>query len=334
MKISTADLTSLSISVAIHIAVLLLVWVIILQTPKAEPELRLEVVLNSAPPALAEDSAAADSGRAAEAPPAAGDTAAAADDPGAAAETTPAQNPAAPSSQAPAAPAPRSPAPSRPATTQAAAAQTVPVNPTPVEQDYEVTGTTQNLTPTNLYNNLVNNQTDTAEPDVPEGFDTSQSRTTATNASADTPSDSSTEQAVSSADQAVLDELALLSQRMESDYQNPQANNSDSSSTAATSGVPLDSRFSSDLRSSGRQLVDPDRLNSLNLEQADLTWPAQLPVLLEVNQYGLVRILNVDQISTYNAELMLAIFEVFSGQVFNQDLGADLITGSVTIKFR
>jgi hypothetical protein len=125
-EISSVSL-SMAISVAIHMIILTVVWVILLQTPEPELDLRLEVVLN--PPPASQSPVT--------------DTQSTAPEPDSA-EQSPASEPAAePQSPAPslqpesAAAPPSRTAPAQP-TPAASPRPAVPENPAPAEPDYAV----------------------------------------------------------------------------------------------------------------------------------------------------------------------------------------------------
>jgi outer membrane biosynthesis protein TonB len=321
-EISSVSL-SMAISVAIHMIILTVVWVILLQTPEPELDLRLEVVLN--PPPASQSPVT--------------DTQSTAPEPDSA-EQSPASEPAAePQSPAPS-PQPESAAapPSRTAPAQPTPAASprpaVPENPAPAEPDYAVQEPAAEPRRATSLGSFLDTEDTSSESDAPEGFNPDQSRTENANTAAPSP-DSSTASEDPAADREVERQLALFSQRMASQYAESDPDPEAASAGPASSTAALGENFSSELRRSGRRLVSADRLDfSQYLEQAQTEWPASFTILLQVNESGFVKILNEAQISAYNAELMLAFYQVFSGQVFDAEIGAEPIEGSVTIRFR
>jgi outer membrane biosynthesis protein TonB len=322
-EISSVSL-SMAISVAIHMIILTVVWVILLQTPEPELDLRLEVVLN--PPPASQSPVT--------------ETQSTAPEPDSA-EQSPASEPAAePQSPAPS-PQPESAAapPSRTAPAQPTPAASprpaVPENPAPAEPDYAVQEPAAEPRRATSLGSFLDTEDTSSESDAPEGFNPDQSRTENANTTAAPSPDSSTASEDPAADREVERQLALFSQRMASQYAESDPDPEAASAGPASSTAALGENFSSELRRSGRRLVSADRLDfSQYLEQAQTEWPASFTILLQVNESGFVKILNEAQISAYNAELMLAFYQVFSGQVFDAEIGAEPIEGSVTIRFR
>jgi outer membrane biosynthesis protein TonB len=321
-EISSVSL-SMAISVAIHMIILTVVWVILLQTPEPELDLRLEVVLNPPPASqspVTETQSTAPEPESAEPSPA---SEPAAESPSPAPSPQPESAAAPPSRTAPAQPTP-APSP-RPA---------VPENPAPAEPDYAVQEPAAEPRRATSLGSFLDTEDTSSEYDAPEGFNPDQSRTENANTAAPSP-DSSTASEDPAADREVERQLALFSQRMASQYAESDPDPEAASTGPASSTAALGENFSSELRRSGRRLVSADRLDfSQYLEQAQTEWPASFTILLQVNESGFVKILNEAQISAYNAELMLAFYQVFSGQVFDAEIGAEPIEGSVTIRFR
>jgi outer membrane biosynthesis protein TonB len=322
-EISSVSL-SMAISVAIHMIILTVVWVILLQTPEPELDLRLEVVLNPPPASqspVTETQSTAPEPESAEPSPA---SEPAAESPSPAPSPQPESAAAPPSRTAPAQPTP-APSP-RPA---------VPENPAPAEPDYAVQEPAAEPRRATSLGSFLDTEDTSSESDAPEGFNPDQSRTENANTTAAPSPDSSTASEDPAADREVERQLALFSQRMASQYAESDPDPEAASAGPASSTAALGENFSSELRRSGRRLVSADRLDfSQYLEQAQTEWPASFTILLQVNESGFVKILNEAQISAYNAELMLAFYQVFSGQVFDAEIGAEPIEGSVTIRFR
>jgi outer membrane biosynthesis protein TonB len=322
-EISSVSL-SMAISVAIHMIILTVVWVILLQTPEPELDLRLEVVLNPPPASqspVTETQSTAPEPESAEPSPA---SEPAAESPSPAPSPQPESAAAPPSRTAPAQPTP-APSP-RPA---------VPENPAPAEPDYAVQEPAAEPRRATSLGSFLDTEDTSSEYDAPEGFNPDQSRTENANTTAAPSPDSSTASEDPAADREVERQLALFSQRMASQYAESDPDPEAASTGPASSTAALGENFSSELRRSGRRLVSADRLDfSQYLEQAQTEWPASFTILLQVNESGFVKILNEAQISAYNAELMLAFYQVFSGQVFDAEIGAEPIEGSVTIRFR
>jgi outer membrane biosynthesis protein TonB len=322
-EISSVSL-SMAISVAIHMIILTVVWVILLQTPEPELDLRLEVVLNPPPASqspVTETQSTAPEPDSAEQSPA---SEPAAESPSPAPSPQPESAAAPPSRTAPAQPTPA--ASPRPA---------VPENPAPAEPDYAVQEPAAEPRRATSLGSFLDTEDTSSESDAPEGFNPDQSRTENANTTAAPSPDSSTASEDPAADREVERQLALFSQRMASQYAESDPDPEAASAGPASSTAALGENFSSELRRSGRRLVSADRLDfSQYLEQAQTEWPASFTILLQVNESGFVKILNEAQISAYNAELMLAFYQVFSGQVFDAEIGAEPIEGSVTIRFR